>query len=834
VIGPAGAYLYAPHKWGIVQVHLTNPDNEPAVMLATIYFVNEPTLQYGRRIWVPPHARVRTWHPVLIPAEVSDGGKRAPYRTLVTNVGHDREVLIRSDAGYLESDGALQVSKSPVTGIIEGRDRSTEKEDIVAIDLLVAAQAAELLNRQNTILVDQVFAPGEESLQALDQLFMVDGRVAEDDAGLDAIRRWLFGGGHLWVMLDRVDPRVLEMILGDEFSCEVIDRIGLTNFQIESAEPGGSREPPQEHDRPVEFVRAAVTGVNVAYTVQGWPAAFWKPCGEGLLLVTTLGPQGWMRPRTKADNQAPPPMVDRTGGAPDAMRLDTPQPPPQPPEKTEDTKGSGKFVLQKAMQGLSAKFFSPRPAPLLPPAALEPLAQEYVGYSIPPRWLIALLLSGVSLVVAGLASFLWRRARPEALGWAGPGLAIAVSVVVVFLGRHHRQLVPATVASIQFVEPVPGTDDVRIHGGVGLFSPEGGTAKIAGEKGGWLMPEMAGLEGNVRRMVWTDVDDWRWENLSELAVSRGATFLAPTHVTERLAARATFGPAGIEGHLQMGVRRIATDAVLATRDGRIGVEVRGDGAFAARPDDVFAAGQFVAGALWTDEQNRRARILKRLLTSSQRPDYPAAPELLFWTDPWDVGFEYDASRKQLGSALVAVPLEWERPPPGTRATIPGPLLAYRATVGPDGFEHSGLWDHRKHTWQEKSGLSATWLRFQVPTVLLPAEVERARLTLQVTGAIGKIEIAGAREKEAVPIKTWIDPWGQLSLEITQPDLLPISADGGLLLRVSGGDPDRPELAQPDPENSLKRNYWRIEQLVLELSVAIAKEPVAVGQAAEVK
>jgi hypothetical protein len=447
-------------------------------------------------------------------------------------------------------------------------------------------------------------------------------------------------------------------------------------------------------------------------------------------------------------------------------------------------------------------------------------------------------LTGLSLVIAGLGSFLWRRARPERLGWIGPVLAVAVSGVLLMLGRHHRHAIPATVANLQFVRPVSGTDDVRVQGVAGLFSPEGGAAKIAAELGGWLMPDMTGLEGSARRMIWTDLDEWRWENLPGPAGLRSAKFLASAVTIERLEAHATFGPAGIEGRLHVGARRLATDAVLATREGRIGVQVAGDGAFAARSGDIFAPGQFLAGALWTDEQHRRGRILQMLLTNPLRQEFPTAPQLLFWTDPWDLGFQFDAGQNSLGAALVAVPLQWERPPPGTQVAIPAPLLPYRATAGPDGLV-PGLWDYRKRRWQEKSSPSATWLRFQVPSVLLPIDIERARVLLEVSGPVGKLELAGLDRKEggqkeagqklAVPLKTWIDPWGKLELPITQADLLPISADGGLLLRISGGDPKRPELTQPDPENSSKTIPWKIESLSLELDVKTAPAPLAGAQ-----
>ena len=91
--------------------------------------------------------------------------------------------------------------------------------------------------------------------------------------------------------------------------------------------------------------------------------------------------------------------------------------------------------------------------------------------------------------------------------------------------------------------------------------------------------------------------------------------------------------------------------------------------------------------------------------------------------------------------------------------------------------------------------------------------------MQVTGPVGKLEIAGLRGKEAVPMKTWMDPVGTLSYEIDDSALLHVT-DGGLLLRISGGDPARPGLTQ----SIGKANYWQIESLHVDLQGKTASPP----------
>jgi hypothetical protein len=266
--------------------------------------------------------------------------------------------------------------------------------------------------------------------------------------------------------------------------------------------------------------------------------------------------------------------------------------------------------------------------------------------------------------------------------------------------------------------------------------------------------------------------------------------------------------------------------MLATREGRIGVELRDDGTFVAKSNAVFTAEQFLAADLLSDEQHRRQRVLTQLLDDPLRRDFPAEPQLLFWSKPWNLGFQFAQNRQTLGSALVAVPLKLERPSTGTEVSLAAPLLPYREALGPGDIATIGLWDYRKREWQPKSVPTMTWLRFQIPGALLPVSVQRGRLVIRVEGPVVRLEVAGLRSnrEEIVPIKTWTDPVGTLSLDLTDGELLSLTADGGLMLRVSGGDPNRGDgsLLTADPD--AKVSYWHIESLALELHVKTTEAP----------
>lgn len=814
-VAPGGTSVYVPNRWGIIHLSLKNPTADPLEVLATTYFEDEPTLQFGRRVWIPAKSQMQTWHPVLMPRGSDEGRERFDFRTLVMDAAQQREVLIRSDSGALQFDGLLRANeRKQVVGLIDHRGDSGSTESNALFDLMMCVQSSSIPNGQSTYLTDRMLPSDEESLQSLDQLVIADRRVSGDAAGLAAIRSWLFGGGRLWVMLDRAESPVLEKLLGDEFRCQVVDRVGLTTVRLETKAPNGNvARDTTDYEQPVEFVRVIPSEVEVACTIDGWPAAFWKTCGEGRLLVTMLGSRGWFRKHIPVERGS------SSGFGPLGTR------PPAAAGSAEQTWQSP-FVALRPMQEIAAEFFRPHSEPRLAQATLEPLVQEYVGYSIPARWQVLGLLLGFCGVIAAVGHWLWRRSRLEVLGVISPALALSVSLILVWLGWQQRQSVPAAVASVQFVRAIPGTDDIRVEGAVGLFAPDSGIATAGSKRGGRLLPDMTGLEGKTRRMVWTDLDEWHWEHLPESAGLMNGTMRQSSALTERLEARATFGPEGLSGRLWASAARDPTDAILATRSGRIGVDLRDDGTFVARSNAVFSAEQFLGAELLSDEQHRRQRVLMQLLNDPQRRDYPNEPQLLFWSKPWNLGFQYAQDRQMLGSALVAVPVTLERPPTGTEVSLTAPWLDFRETLGPDDLAPSGLWDPRRREWQEKIFPTTSWLRFQIPQVLLPVAVQRGRLMIQVAGPVVRLEVAGLRPngQDVVPIKTWNDPVGTLSLELTDPELLTVAADGGFLLRVSAGDPKRLEQMTDPADPDARVSFWRIESLALELHVKTTEVP----------
>jgi hypothetical protein len=328
------------------------------------------------------------------------------------------------------------------------------------------------------------------------------------------------------------------------------------------------------------------------------------------------------------------------------------------------------------------------------------------------------------------------------------------------------------------------------------------------------------MEETARRLVWTDLESWQWENLPGAPGLRTATLLESQRLSEPVRAELALDEQGVVGHLTLPEGLSAADGVLATRRGRIGVEFEDEGTLRAPAAQVLTDAQFLSAGVLSDEQARRSELLREMLSASPDERFPEHPTLLFWTGPWRLGLQFHERFQSAGSALVAIPVRFRRPAAGAEITIPAPLLPYREAIGVDGSVPTGLFDSRQLAWIRKSAPTSTWLQFQAPRSLLPIAPRTARLVIRVDGPVGKLSIAGTDGDQVVPVKTWVDPVGTLELTIEDPRALSLTTDGRLLLHVAGGDPDRPELTRSSGEGVERVSYWRIESLSLELTALV--------------
>jgi hypothetical protein len=803
---PDGVRRYRPGSWGIVEVYATNQTSEEAEAQAVIRFVDDPTLQYGRRVSVPPNSTLRSTCPILIPEFISGQTRHVNCLTEQVLPPPDQEArqLSPQDA-MLASQPIILDHEAPAVAMIADLDESATGEDGVpyytgtpvspsapddlVYEMVVAAKRAEDLTRRVSILEAVDLPPDPASLDVIDVLVVSSDRLAFDPAGVALVRDWVLGGGHLWIMLDEVRPDTVAAVMGDAFASTIIDRVQLTQLRIQNARYDMMEQPFEdiEMEEPVELVRVIPEGVTVTTTVGGWPAAFWQPFGAGRVFFTTLGTAAWIRPTTSRD--------------------------PSPKIPGEDTA----FFARQPLADIAEECFVPRSAPELGAAALQPFLAQQIGYRILSRQAVAAILTVfcASLVVAGC--WFARIGRLEHLLWIAPVAAVITSVVFLAVAIATKRSVPPTVATIARVVLEPGVSTGHSFGLAAMYNQDACRELLGAERGGIFYPDMTAMSGRHRRVVWTDEGAWHWEDLELPAGVRTAPFEYRISLDKTVDCRARFGPAGLQGSVDSLPFTRLEDAIIALpHQNAMTVKIGNDGTFACDVGDVLTRGEFLAGTLLGDRRRRRQTVYEQVFKTQPEIDAPAIPVLFAWADAADMGFIFPQSNRR-GSTLLSIRLRLEESPAGTQVAVPAPFLPYQAIADPEG-RPPAAYSNVMRTWVDSKLAMTEWLRFALPREVLPIRLSRATLSLTARVPSRSLEVLAFADREPVVVMKLSHPIGTYSCVLDRPELLQLDDTGGLRLAVRVSED---EAAQPGDLMALVA--WRIDSLQLELAGTVQGE-----------
>jgi len=776
---PCGLRQYVSMAWGVVGIDVSNAQDQPVDVLAAFSFSRDPDLQFARRVGVPAHAVRRTWVPVRLP-RVPTSRASLPCYGLLIDDRSGPEVVLRPDHEGVQHSVLLRVNHDkPVTGAFLGQEAESDGDDVdFAYEAAIAMRTARGYQRGLVLIRDRDLPPLREVFDGLDQIVLWNDRFASDVAILSPLRAWLNDGGELWIMLDRVDVAGVERLLGDVFTCQLVDRVALHEVLIEDVDKIPLEPPAMEsYEQPLDLVRVLVSGMRVTHTVEGWPAAFWRPVGRGRVVFTTLEARAWI-------------------GRPMAQR------PRWDPNRMADYWPTRQLEALPLLQ-------LPEP-PLCEPGVFRDYLSERIGYRIasrgPVSGVLGLFCGALLLAAVGLA----RRRRLEHLAWIAPGLALAAAVPLAGLGLRSQRAVPATVGQAQFIEVSDGGDQINASGLLAFYDPALGRETLGATQGGVFEPEDATAVGTTRRMVWTDLDRWHWEHLRPTAGLWTAAFRRSGDLPRPLAVHGTFCDAGFVAHWTDSSLAL-TDAVIAV-PGQPYLAVRADGShLVAGSEDVLPPGRYVAGGWLSDEQRRRQAAFERMLDSAGGTTRQVLrPMLLAWSDALEMGFRLPHPAERVGTSLWAIPLNLDRAVPGTQVVIPAPFVPFRTVNRPDGAAASSLYDHRTGEWIESHKPSEMWLRFQAPEAVLPLRLERARLTLQITAPGCMVEILRAGGAPRQPLRRLSNPIGLTELTLSGETLPPLDAHGRLLVGIAvrpAADGSGPAQVQP----------WKIERVQMEIA-----------------
>jgi len=774
-------------EWSALDIRATNPTSEPKEAIVSILFEGGQR-QYARRLWVPANGDRTTWLPIKVPAEAkSEGGLE--YTALILEAGSDRELLTRREGEGLTSGAVLRISTDPVRSALM-MPRPTLNPTLAWESLrrewpqvLAAARTSRSLNPTSPLLVPDFLPPWPMASRGLDVLLLATDRLENDTAGIAMLRGWVRDGGRLWIALDAVAPETVEAILGHDSGIEVVDRVEIDRFTVQTRDRENDMERTDEIDLevPVDMVRVVTSHADVPSRVEGWPAAIWVPCGQGDVLITTIGPRALVQPDGITATGATATLATRLlAGRPD--RLD----------------------VSRLQGGL----------------------EKQIGYATPSRGVAATILG---LFCGALLLVGWRwgaRHHLDRLAWFVPAASVAAAALLGLVGAASSRSVAPTIASATLLRLAPSTDEALLDGAAAVFDRESRATAWTGRERTWVFPD-ASQGTNGERVTWLDDDRETTQNTTTHAgsVDKLALRGAPPLVAGGMV-RARFGPEGLEGRIDPGgLANLRDPAIVGMPGPAQAVTLGADGRFVAGVDGVMAAGQYnpasilSADARWRQEATRRLlQTPEEYLSESARPKAQAPsgiagalalrrrPWMLFWCDP-ELGLTWDppAGYVERHATLALAPLDIEKTPSGTPFRIPPPFLPARSGLGVQG--RSNAFDSRRGEWVK--GLTTatdTVLRFQIPDAVLPCTLQRGRLAIRINAPSRDVTVGAFRDGEPVVLERMSEPNGVFDINLG-PEHLAI--DGGAVpisIAISRTVAERAEDAQGDAPALDKKQY----------------------------
>jgi hypothetical protein len=788
-------------SWGICQFGVTNLSDQDRHGRMLMFYKGRPEVQYGRDVWVPAQSRIKSWM-LVGPPSVEHPPDSCEIYVLLYDHSEGKPRLIQTlNEDQIMTRGLLFKKREPYTAILLDKELANDADESdtgvpgelpqprsLESEALQFARVARASNAWSEFVhpVPQGALPvSAEALDGCDQFVIASNRIANDPAGMEALRRWLQRGGdqgrpprRVWVMLDTIDPEILAPLLGDRLDFQLVDRVGLTETKIEAQALRQSvpEAPVQEHEKPVALARVLLPpGERAALTVNGWPAMFTRQVGRGKVLFTTLGARAWHRPRTTTDPRSP---YEQYSTLPMAT---TP------------------------LDALAKELQAPVDEQTFDFEALRPLLASEIGYSVIDRRTVLLVFGGAALVALVLGIGLRKSRRPELLGWLGPLAALGAAAAFLVLSEWSQRAAPATVAMAQIVDADTGVAEAPVRGLLALYRPEPGLVEAGVRHGGFFDLDMAGIEGQNRALMSTDLDAWHWESLSLPKSVRFAPFHSTIRTGEPIHAVARFGPDGLQGELTLGDLAAVSDAVLATPNGRnLSLRVAADGAFRAGGQDALPIGQYLSGGVLSDLQQRRQEVYREFLKRPANARTVPSTALLAWTEPRDLQFNLEPGARTAGSALLVVPLRMERPRPGERLTIPGSLIPFRQMLKTGPIPPTVA----------STKASNMLLRFQLPSSALPITVESARLTVKMNAPSRRVTISGWADERAVELLHVESPLDPIRVDLKEERFLHLDDQGGLHVNLNVSDPANAtglaaEIVQVEEQ-------WTIEFIELEV------------------
>jgi hypothetical protein len=219
--------------------------------------------------------------------------------------------------------------------------------------------------------------------------------------------------------------------------------------------------------------------------------------------------------------------------------------------------------------------------------------------------------------------------------------------------------------------------------------------------------------------------------------------------------------------------------------------------------------------LISDEQRYRTALLESIFTNSNRIEpFPAEVSLLFWEGRQAPALQISdqqARRKQM--VLVAQTIKLRPPEAEQLITIPSPLLPFRSIATSSGGFGSAF-NNAQQQWVPQESAGVILLKFQIPAVCVPLEVESADVELLIRAASRVVTVESGKHDQLEEVARLTSPLGTHSISIPDRLIQDSCLLGHLFLSINVSDLD--DSMKSDTMTGEQDDSWKIERVSLTL------------------
>lgn len=738
-VGAVGTARYVPGRWANLAVNAANSSANDAFETAAVSIGSNANVQYARKLWIPAGARRASWLPIKMPNDLPFNQLLVPYQSIHLKETTGGEQFQADVTGMSVTTSSLMIANSDYqTGLFvenNRRDRDGLQQLQTVRNLLKLGNDSVGIDNQRAGMADyyaELLPPSVNSYDALDQIVIGSDALLTDSVVASRLQSWLQNGGQMWIMADLVSPETVRMLLGDVAGYEIVDRLELTEFQIQGKAKHKSAKTPEPEswssDVPVELLRVFVENDRVDYRIDGWPAAFWTQVGRGQVLITTLSAKGWVQ-------QDHPSM---------------------------------------AYQDLAGQFFVRRPAELGHTEAIIPFLDKEIGYEIPRRSLIATALGLHALLLLVLGIWLVKAKKLQQLAWVVPVLSITVACYLIFVSSQQTRAIPSTVAIGQIVRVNAEMSTAQIDSVAAIYCQESRPLLLQSRPGTSTELRESNDTGEIKRMIFTDDGHSGWGHLRQPpGVVRHVTSTTTTHLPEPWAVHGRFTKQGFEGTVEgltnTDGKTVCEDAlVVGATVPTLGLTAESGNRFVGGADSLLASGQYMAGTLLSDEQRDRQALMRELLSPGS-PLRQSKPSVLAWTNPIETGIDFGEDFMRRGSALTSLPIQLHRNESGSQFMVPATFVDMQPVTGGGG--ESVAYDALNGEWLNNINKAIlTELQCKLPQVVVPCKLSGATVSLRINAPSRTLEVKSLVDGKYVSVYKQSNPNGLIKFSISKENL----------------------------------------------------------------